>query len=123
MKIKDIIDMLDEVKPNKYSDKQKVAWLNEVEEEIVDEVYHRSETYKSYEFIPCSQEDMDKELLVPDHFSDLYLYFLAAKIDALRGEAERYNNDTVLFNAAWDRYSCYMNRTHKPVGLHNIEKW
>lgn len=123
MKVKDILDMLDETKSNKYPDKLKISWLNEIEEEIIAEVYCRSEELKDYVFEPYAPDDYERDLLAPDRFADVYLYFLASKVDALRGEAERYNNDSVLFNEAWDRYSCHMNQHHVPVRLPNIEKW
>lgn len=85
MKVKDILDILDETKSNKYPDKLKISWLNEIEEEIIAEVYCRSEELKDYVFEPYAPDDYERDLLAPDRFTDVYLYFLASKVDALRG--------------------------------------
>lgn len=53
---------------------------------------------------------------------EVYIYWLYAKIDQRLGEIARYNNDAMLFNAAWDAAAKRFNRTHMPRGrqLHHI---
>ena len=123
MQLKKVLELINEHKPNKYSDKDKIRWVNEIEHTVVDEVMHRYEETKDMEFVPYTEDDMDKEMLIPDAYSDVYFFYVASKMDALRGESDRYNNATVLFNAMWDSYASWMIRNNKPVSLGQIRKW
>ena len=77
-----------------------VGWLNEIEGQVLDQVVNRSQGY-DIEFKPFTDEDMERELTVPDRFQDVYINYLRAKVDIANQETERYNNDAAMFDAAW----------------------
>jgi len=71
-----------------------------------------------------AQEDEEEEeetedeqvLLIPAPDDEVYIYWLYSKIDMRLGEIARYNNDAMLFNAAWDAAAKRWNRTHRYKG-------
>ena len=123
MQLNKILELINEHKPNKYSSTDLIRWINELEHTVVCEVMHRYEATKDMDFIPYTESDMDKELLVPDAYVDVYFFYVASKMDALRGESDRYNNATVLFNSMWDNYTSWMMRNNTSVSLGQVRKW
>ena len=53
------------------------------------------------------------ELLVKFPFDDIYIKYLFAHYAAVCGDTARYNNAAALFNAAYEQYARYLNRTRK----------
>lgn len=56
------------------------------------------------------------ELLIHSPDDEVYIYWLYSKIDVRLGEIARYNNDAMMFNAAWSEAAKRYNRTHMPKG-------
>jgi len=61
------------------------------------------------------------ELLAPEPYSVMYIYWIFMKIDFANGEFDRFNNDAMLFNTAWLAFSNHVNRTHAPKKRAKIE--
>ncbi len=114
MFLAELIAMIDEIKPNQYTKEQKVRWLSEIEGIVVDDVLNNYEgndiEFTSYEY----DSDMEKELLVPERFSDIYINYINAKIDFQNMETEQYNNDVAMFEASMEQFKKYYIRTHMP---------
>jgi hypothetical protein len=114
MKVTELLAMCDDTKPNQYDEITKVQWLSEVEGIVVDEILNKAEgndiEFDRYDPV----QDMEKDLLVPDRFADLYLHYLYAKIDFSNAEYSRYNNSVAMYNASYDAYAGYYRRTHMP---------
>ena len=76
MLLAELIATIDEIKPNQYTKEQKVRWLSEIEGIVVDDVLNNYEgndiEFTSYEY----ENDMEKELLVPERFSDIYINYI-----------------------------------------------
>lgn len=112
MKLKDCINLVDESKPNAFSNDAKTGWLNEVEGMVQTEIRHvqpDSEDFVAYHYL----EDMTKPLLVEPPHDKLYPLYLTAMIDFANGEYAKYQNSMVMFNAAWDEYAkWYMRNRH-----------
>lgn len=117
MTIQEAINGIDDIKPNTYTNADKIAWLSEldgmVKLEIIDTHYY-NEGEEEVTFTPYTDEDMTKELLVPHPYSDIYLKWLEAKIDYANNETARYINSSSVFNGLYTNYNNYYNRTHKP---------
>lgn len=60
------------------------------------------------------ERDYSRKLLVPEPWTDVYLWWLCSKIDLVNAETEKYANDRTLFNSAWEAYSNWYTRTHMP---------
>lgn len=114
MTLAKLLALVDDNKPNEYSDELKTLWLNEVEFRAHDEVWSRAKG-NSGDYVPLNYlTDPERELLIPDQFADAYRAYLYAKIDYTNGEFERYNNDSALYDAAFNSYAAWYRRNHNP---------
>lgn len=119
MTIQAAIDRIDEMKPNMFSDQQKVAWLSEVDG------YVWREIIKTHEGIPAGIDfvgydldtEMDTVLLVPEPYHGIYEHYLAAQMADKNRETGEYAKEMAAFNSAWQTYADYYNRMHAPVAL------
>ena len=176
MTISEAINKIDSLKPNGYSQTDKISWLSladgmiknniidthEIDGEqaaIEEYIKGRAEAYEkdveeyakinevtieeareniefheiSYkeakEHIRATRTDLffngynddtplDTELVVKAPYDELYISFLASKIDFFNGEFVRYNNNIVRFNDTMTAYGNHYNRTHMPKGKH-----
>jgi hypothetical protein len=116
MTINDAITEIDTIKPNQYPDELKVRWLSVLEGKIIDEIILTHQLAEVVEFNGYSIDDMDTELIVPDTYSDVYIYYLQAMIDATNNEGTRYSSSMQQFNAAWQDFANYYNRNNMPIG-------
>ncbi len=125
MTIKDCIDIVDNLKPNQYTIKDKVTWLSFIEEIIINEVLKTHEGYDGRydDFEGYSEDKLSVPLIVPSPYDRLYTAYLKMKIDEENGEVARYNNSMVLYNTYVSEYRKYYNKTHMPldtIGKRNV---
>ena len=122
MTLRECIDQVDKMKPNKYSEEDKVRWLSEVEHSVYHDIIltHKPPRFKKpEEWVRYSQfttDDMDKELIAPFPYDNLYPAFLKMKIDEENQETARYNVSAVMFNSYFDNYAKHINLTRMPAG-------
>ena len=117
MKILEAITKIDALKPNTYTQTEKIKWLSTldgiVKKEIID-------THEGVEGIVFNGYDdntnLNTELLVSDPYSDVYLRYLEAQIDYANGEYGKYNNSMSMYNTAYSSFERFYNRTHMPKG-------
>lgn len=117
MKINEAISIIDDLKPNTYSQSDKITWLSHVDATVKSLIIDTHEgaddvTFSGYD----DSTDLNTELLVPEPFDELYLRWLEAQIDYYNGEYGKYNNAIVMYNAAYKAYQNEYNRTHMPLG-------
>ena len=116
MKIIEAINRIDSLKHNTYTQNNKVAWLSEVEFDVVKNVINTHEgdeiTFSGYD----DSTDLQTELLIPAPFDKVYLLWMEAQIDYYNGEYDKYNNAADLFTVNYEAFKNYYNRTHKPKG-------
>lgn len=119
MTIQAAIDLIDGLKPNMFSDQQKVAWLSELDGMIWREVINTHEGYPAgIDFVDYDQDtEMDTVLLAPEPYSDLYKHWLASRMDVSNRDNNEYTKDMVLFNNAWQTLCNYWNRAYMPISL------
>lgn len=117
MTIKDCIDIVDNLKPNQYTIRDKVMWLSFIEEIIINEVLKTHEGYDGrYDnFEGYTEDKLFVTLIVGSPYDRLYTAFLTMKIDETNGETQRYNNSKTLYNTYMSEYRKYYNRTHMPI--------
>lgn len=115
MKIIEAINRIDSLKHNTYSQNDKVEWLS-----ILDGIVKRLiiDTHEGGEEVIFTgyddSTDTSTELLVPAPFDEVYLRWLEAQIDYTNGEYDKYNNAILMYQASYDGYANYYNRTHMP---------
>ena len=61
-------------------------------------------------------EDMDRELLIPSPFEEVYALFLEAKIDYYNREYANYNNSALMFETQYSEYKKAYIREHQAKG-------
>lgn len=119
MTIKDCIDIVDNLKPNQYTIKDKVMWISFIEEIIINEVLKTHEGYDGRydDFNGYSEDKISVTLIVPSPYDRLYTAYLKMKIDESNGETARYNNSALLYNTYMSEYRKYYNKTHMPLNI------
>ena len=110
MTVKEVLDKLNRMKPNTVDNKDKYDWLNELDGIIHERIYSRAADYTEV-FTPYEYDvDNDRETLIPIPYTEIYLHFLSAKIDADNGEFISYNNNM------YNDFAAYYRRNHMPRG-------
>lgn len=116
MTIEQAISLVDKLKPNQYLPVLKIKWLSKLDGQIFKEVFATHEDNNIIAFDGYTEDDKEKELLVPYPFDeDIYNYFLQAQIDKENGETAKYNQSITLYNNAFLAFQNYWNRTHMPI--------
>ena len=141
MRIQEALDKIDLMRPNMVKKQLKIAALSELDglirREIIDNHGNGKRPMTLMEkiiFLPPEERaeadeeqeeetefagynietDPSTELLAPFPYDEIYLYWLASKVDFQNLEMDKYNNDRVLFNNAWETLSDWWTRTHMP---------
>lgn len=117
MTIMDALYRIDELKPNSYSQPEKIKWLSSLDGVIKSEIIDTHEGGEDMTFSGYGEDaSLTTVLLVPAPYDDIYLKWLEAQIDYNNGEYGKYNNSLVAYNDAYDLYQRHYNRTHMPKG-------
>jgi len=119
MTIKECIDMVDSIKPNQYTIKEKVMWLSFLDELIINDVLKTHEGYDGrYDaFEGYSEDKLTVKLIIPSPYDRVYTAYLKMKIDGENGETARYNNSMVLYNSYLLEFKKWYNKTHMPLDV------
>lgn len=122
MTIQEALDRVDLIRPNSMKKEFKIAALSEldglIDREIISRHYlNRDEEY--VEFTGYTEEtDPGTELLVPHPYDDIYTYWLCCKVDFQNLEMDKHNNDSTMYNNAYEALADYWTRTHLPRQRH-----
>lgn len=107
--IHEVIERVDRVKPNAFDERDKAAWLIELDGRIVLEVTQGKST-------PAVRypEGGASPLTAPPPYDSLYDLYLSAMVDFHNREYGNYNNTMAMFNAVYDTYRKWYRRSHRP---------
>lgn len=120
MTIEQAIAKIDTLKPNTYTEMDKLEWLNELDGRIKAEIVDTHEDADEVSYFGYN-EDTDLEmttLIVPSPYDDIYIKWLESKIDYANAEYAKYNNSSTAFNNAYQAFERYYNRQHMPKTTH-----
>lgn len=112
--IKEIIQRVDDVKPNCFPESIKLRWISLLDGKVAEGVYlldaleARSLTYQY-------PEDLQHEPLIDFPYDDLYDLWLQAKIDFENGEYSKYQNTMEMFNSHYYDFVRWMAETYDPA--------
>lgn len=108
MTVQEVIDRVDRVKPNAYTNADKLDWLNEVEGKVQTEIFllHPDKLSKL--------KNVSDDLMVPFPYDSLYDFFLQAQIDFYNNEYDKYANTYEMFNVKWREFEMWRS-THYPT--------
>lgn len=117
MTIAEALALVDEVKPNQWSEERKIGWLNELDGRVNAEViatHERDANTPQYQ--PYTMEtDQDTVLLIPDPYSEAYRWYLEMQIDLANNELKKHNNSMTMFSLKWGDFTRMYNREHMPL--------
>ena len=116
MKVREAIDRIDSLKHNTYTYGEKIEWLSRLDGIIKHQIIDTHEGGDDAVFEGYTDQDMGTDLLVSAPYDEMYIRWLEAQIDYYNGEIARYNNSMMMYQAAFDAYQRYYNRTHMPKG-------
>ena len=116
MTLMGVINHVDAVKPNGYSQVEKIRWLSTLDGVVKTEIIDTHEggegvTFKGYDETTA----LTTELLIPHPYDEVYIRWLEAQIDYANGEYGKYNNSITMYNTALSAYEKHYNRTHMPI--------
>lgn len=112
MTLSQAINMVDNIKPNAFSDEIKTAWLNEVEGLVQTEVLLLAiEDVKTYRY----DRDHGAELLAKPPHDKIYWTYLSAMVDFGNGEYNKYQNTMQLFNSFFAEYQGWFALRYRPA--------
>ena len=128
MKINEALTKLDALKPNNYTDAEKIGWLDHIERVLYTEIFSKHEDdptiviesgddgeeietkgFNGYD----DDTDLDTELLVPDTYADLYVHYLMSQVDYYNAEFDRYQNTSTMFNTSYKNFAKYRMREQR----------
>ncbi len=101
MKIKELLDAVDQLKPNQYTYAQKIVWLKALDGMIWNKIKLFTGELSDREPDPetYTEELMETtDLLLTDPYTEIYTWYVFAMIDVNNGETLRYENDMVMYN-------------------------
>lgn len=113
MTLQEAIDRFDQLYPNAMAQHVKRRILSDFDGRLYTEVL------SLYEGAPAAFSGYGEDaaphtpLLAGYPYDDIYVLLLCAENDAVNGDIERYNNASLLLNAAYERYVNYLNRTRR----------
>ena len=114
MKVGDVIERVDAVKPNAFDSLVKVEWLNALEGRIAADVLLLAPAeigQLRYRW----PEDRDTELLLAPPHDDIYGLWLQAKIDEANGEYNKYQNTMQIYNEHYGNFVRWFAGNWDPV--------
>lgn len=112
MRLREVIDQADSLKPNAFSNRQKTQWINEAEGKVQSEVLlFAPAEVRGYSY----EADQDTQLLAAPPHDALYVSYLLAMIDFGNGEYDRYNNTSQLFNAQFRSFMRWFAHNYRPA--------
>ena len=117
MTLLEAINRIDVLKPNGYSQAEKIQWLSNLDGIVKREIIDTHEGGESVTFNGYTEEtSLTTELLVPAPYDDVYLRYLEMQIDYANGEYGKYNNSMAMYDTSYSTFQRYYNRTHMPKG-------
>ena len=121
MTARELLTTIDQMRPNAFTDREKLQFLNTIEGRIYTEILNRADG-NDLTFIPITEGEEERELIVPIPYTDLYIYYMGAMIDFYNGDSGRYNDTVVLYNDAWENFAAYYRENNKPkqTNLHGM---
>lgn len=116
MTLGELIEHVDAIAPNQYTEEQKIAWLTAFEGKVWQEVFLTHEPHCGV-MVPWEPaEDTDSDLLIREPYAlDVYSNYLLSKIAEANAEIPKYNLYSTLFNTEYGQFVSWFHRHHMPI--------
>lgn len=112
MTVSQAIAAADALRPNAFSQGQKLNWLNEAEGEVQINVLLREPEAVVIYALP---DDADTALIAPLPHDKQYVDYLIAQIDFHNGDYEKYANDAALYNEQFGAFMRWYAQKYRPA--------
>lgn len=120
MTVRELLNFVNDVKPNAYNESTLLQYLNEVESMVWQEVLHKDPAnYISL----VTPDDDDVELTMVKPFDKCYSHYIQAMIDFQNEESVSYQNNMEMFNSVFLDYKKYMQRTDSAANDHRFRNY
>ena len=96
MTINKAIAAADAMRPNAYSAEDKRVWVNQVERQL--------QEFAGADYTFYTAADMDKDLLLPEAWSDIYVLYICSLCDYWEQDVAKYNSSAALYNGRLTEY-------------------
>ena len=106
---------IDEMKPNSYSDAQKLRWISQLDGRIALRLMHLAPEEVKETFTYHYPEDLETVPLVDPPDDEMYQAWLAAKIDEADHETPLYRNSAETFNTLYTDFAVWFLNTYDPI--------
>ena len=113
MNLRELLVEVDQLRPNAFTDAEKIRMVNTVEGRIYKDILSKYEGEEPV-FIPFAEGQEERELVVPVPFTDVYVFYLISMVDFYNGDSNKYNDSMILYNDAWENYAAHYLQTHTP---------
>lgn len=110
MTVREAVDKAGMLYPNVFPFAEKASWLRELDRQIYAEFLSRYEDSAVYS--PSEEYTADTCLYIGEPFTDIYISYIAMKLDIYNSDIERYRNSCTLFNNSYRNFTDYYNRNH-----------
>lgn len=115
MTIKEAINAIDSLKPNNYTQADKIRWLSNMDGMVKAEIIDTHQGWEDVVFNGYNENTSDAtQLLVSAPYDDIYIKWLESQIDYNNAEYNKYNNSITAYNTIYSAFERYYNRTHMP---------
>lgn len=112
MKVEEVIDRVNTLKPHPYDPETLIQWLNECEGMVQTRVMLMAPAeIVRYTWPECKEWDL---LADPPH-DKLYPSYVMAMIDYHNGEYGKYQNSMAMFNAQFGEFSKWFATVYRPA--------
>lgn len=143
MTIQEAIEAANRLEIVSYPTETLVGWLSDLDHQLFNEVIYEHDPFKyvrktniwwenaldmhpmpipefkipEANFVPYNPDtSLNQELLVEDGYAnDVYSNYLAARINQMNGDIERYTNSAALYNNAVNAWKTHYTKTHMPA--------
>ncbi len=114
MTIQQVINIIQNTTDMDITDSELISYLSNIDARIKAEIidFHTDETHKDWK--PYTIETpKETKLIVPDSYSNLYIYYIKAQLDYKVDEIDRYTNNMIMFNQEYAEFYKWYSRTFR----------
>lgn len=115
MTMNEVVEYVDRVRPNVFTDEDKYRWLTTLEGLIQRSVYQQEG-----EALETPRE-ADTELSVPHPYDEIYLLYAMAMVDFYNREYDQYNNTLAMFEERLEQFRAWYIRHNKSCEAVNFK--
>lgn len=116
MKVSEVFERADRLRPNTHEESDKRVWLQQIEKHVADHInLHVGDEVVLGDMLDTSK---DPTMLLEGADAQVYVLYLMAMYDYYNGDIDRYNQGAQVFGEAMDEWRAAYRRGHmpKPVG-------